>query len=56
MKIWYDRIKKDLIETSVKLRSSDISQEEREKLYKDQIDLIVELDNVFDKMSRLIDK
>lgn len=56
MKNWYDRIKKDLIETSVALRRSDISQEEREKLYNDQVDLIVEMDNIFDKMSRLIEK
>lgn len=51
---WYDRVKKDLIEVSEKLRRSDITQEEREEAYKTQIDLICELDDVFTVMNELL--
>lgn len=54
MKSWYDRVKKDLIEVSVKLKSPETSQEEREQLYKEQINLICELDEIFDVMNELI--
>ena len=51
---WYDRVKKDLIEVSEKLRRSDISQEERAEAYKLQIDLICELDDIFKVMNELM--
>ena len=56
MKSWYDRIKKDLIESGEKLRRSDITREEREAAYKTQIDLICELDDVFIVIDELLKK
>lgn len=56
MENWYERLKKDLIETGVKLRQSDITQAEREELYNRQIDLIVELDDMFMIMNELLTK
>ena len=56
MKSWYDRIKKDLIETGEKLRRSDTTQEEREAAYKTQIDLICELDDAFIITDELLNK
>ena len=53
MKRWYDRVKKDLIEISTKLKSPDTTQEEREKLYIEQIDLMIELDEIYDVLCEL---
>lgn len=53
MKSWYDRIKIDLIKNSEVLASKETSDEDRLAAFKNQADLITELDRVFDLMTKL---
>lgn len=53
MKNWYDRVKRDLIATSTRLRSSDLTDKERKDLYEEQTALIIELDEIYDDLIRL---
>lgn len=44
-KLWYEHAKDRLIEISEKLKSSDIKEDERERLYSEQYELMYQLEN-----------